>query len=72
MGEPAGLALRTLDGSLGVAIINLLGEGAEHLTDPKGTISARNSDNCRSLLTPIRPTSRCGSQLPLTSRSLAG
>ncbi len=32
-----GLALRTLDGSLGVAIISLLGEGADHQPDPEGT-----------------------------------
>ncbi len=31
------MALRTLDGSLGVAIISLLGEGADHEPDPEGT-----------------------------------
>ena len=34
---PKGLALRTLDGSLAVAIISLLGEGVNHQPDPEGT-----------------------------------
>ena len=31
------MALRTLDCSLSVAIINLLGEGGNHQPDPEGT-----------------------------------
>ena len=31
------MALRTLDGSLAVAIMSLLGEGVNHQPDPEGT-----------------------------------
>ena len=67
------MALRTLDGSLGVAIINLLGEGADHEPDPEGTFLLPSAEDIFiALQQKERKEGGLWSQLTLISKAPAG